>query len=175
MNDFAKSLLLSCALASLTLLGCGDDDETPTPMTDLGVARDLGGGTDAGTDGAIAIDMGARVDAARFDAAPFDAGPLTTPEMVDCAGATIAQTVHATVAAGFVADDITVAPGAVVQWINDDTDMDHTVWGAGPGGEASFAFSLSIGQTLCARFFSVSDYEYACYFHPSMTGTVRVR
>ena len=174
-----RSLFASLAI-SLALTAC-TEDPTP-PAVDMGATRDMSADAlvaDASADQGLvdqgALDAGALVDGGAADLARGDAGPLLMPEMVSCDVAPAAQTVHATVLGGFVANDLTVAPGDTVKWINDDLDMEHTVWGGSPGGEVVFAYSLPIGATLCVQFFSVSDYPYNCYFHPSMTGTVRVR
>jgi len=71
----------------------------------------------------------------------------------------------------FIPADITVAPGEVVVWNNDD--------GAPHGLEfqdgASGTNLLLPGQTFSRRFDRPGTYEYQCSVHPYMTGRVIVR
>jgi YVTN family beta-propeller protein len=65
---------------------------------------------------------------------------------------------------------ITVRPGGSVTWSNDDGSPHAIVFTDGGGGSQS----LSPGQSFTRTFDRAGTYDYACAFHPYMTGKVLV-
>lgn len=134
-------------------MGSGGSDSG----SDTGVVADLG--TDLGAD--LGTDLGVA------DAASIDGGGEPMVEM-PCEGLTPITTIHSSLAGGYVPQHIAVNVGDVVKWVNDDGDIDHTVWSTG------FAPSLNAGENFCLRFTTPGMYDYYCYFHSTMTGSVQV-
>jgi len=71
----------------------------------------------------------------------------------------------------YVPQDITVAPGATIVWINRD-ETPHTV--TDKSGEFASP-GLDTGDRYEHTFRVQGDYPYYCAVHPFMTGTVHVR
>jgi plastocyanin len=66
--------------------------------------------------------------------------------------------------------DITVAPGTVVTWTNNDS-VPHTATAA----DGSFdSGNLSPGESFNHTFSDAGAFAYACQYHPNMKGTVTV-
>lgn len=65
---------------------------------------------------------------------------------------------------------ITVKPGVVVTWTNEDA-ANHTV----TADDGSFDYSLSRGRGVGKTFSTPGTYAYHCSIHPSMKGTVTVQ
>jgi len=71
----------------------------------------------------------------------------------------------------FSANDITIAPGTTVVWINDD-ETPHTV----AASDHSFVSkALDTSDRYEHTFDRSGDVSYFCTVHPFMTGTVHVR
>jgi plastocyanin len=71
----------------------------------------------------------------------------------------------------FIPNEITVAPGTTVTWVNAET-MPHTVV------DLSKAFrskTLVKDGTFSFTFTTVGDYNYLCSIHPNMKGKVIVK
>lgn len=69
---------------------------------------------------------------------------------------------------------LTVKPGTVVTWVNQDS-APHTVV-SDAGDPAAFSSGqLSTGGTYTFTFTTTGTYGYHCTIHPSMTGTVIVQ
>lgn len=69
---------------------------------------------------------------------------------------------------------LTVKPGTVVTWVNQDS-APHTVV-SDAGDPAAFSSGqLSTGGTYTVTFTTTGTYGYHCTIHPSMTGTVIVQ
>lgn len=79
------------------------------------------------------------------------------------------QTVRITDLA-FVPDAIDVAPGDVVEWVNDDF-IDHT---ATDKGEA-FDVQIAPGAKASVTMKTAGRYVYYCRYHPTMTGAIEAR
>lgn len=95
-------------------------------------------------------------------------------EQVESAGTTLAKTktVHLPKSYKFAPDNIEVAKGAVVTWINED-DFPHTVRLLdGSGGDKQ----LGVGASTTITFDQTGEYRYDCSLHPTqMKGSVVVR
>jgi plastocyanin len=71
----------------------------------------------------------------------------------------------------FISSEITVAPGTIVTWVNNEA-MPHTVVDLNKGfrsktlvKDAKFSFTFTIA----------GDYSYLCSIHPNMKGKVIVK
>lgn len=67
---------------------------------------------------------------------------------------------------------ITIARGATVTWINNDT-VAHTVT-ATPDDTLFNSGTIQPGESFTHTFDTVGSFDYLCTIHPSMTGTVIV-
>jgi amicyanin len=70
----------------------------------------------------------------------------------------------------FNPDNITIAKGTTVTWINRDS-VEHTVTGDGNDLDSPI---LSQGQTYNFTFNETGTFEYQCHIHPTMKGKVIV-
>ena len=66
--------------------------------------------------------------------------------------------------------NLTVKPGTTVNWVQGDR-MPHTVTGKGNDLRSN---TLQMNQSYSHTFNESGRYEYACDFHPSMQGVVKV-
>jgi plastocyanin len=71
----------------------------------------------------------------------------------------------------FVPREITIAPGATVQWTNKD-ETPHTISATDRGFVSK---ALDTDDHYEHTFVSEGDYSYFCTLHPFMTGVVHVR
>lgn len=172
MNFTYSRLSLAFGLIlALSAVGCGND--ATNNAVDLGTLGEDSGATDLGVSDAAAVDagvadLGASADSGgETDAALVDGGGEFLTAM-SCEGLTPITTIHSSLAGGYVPQNIAVNVGDIVKWVNDDSGIDHTVWSTG------FAPSLNAGESFCLQFTVPASYDYACYFHPSMTGSVQV-
>jgi plastocyanin len=69
----------------------------------------------------------------------------------------------------FVADNVHVAVGGTVTWTNSD-GQNHTATSAGNFDSGT----IEPGKSKTVTFDKAGTFEYACSFHPFMTGTVVV-
>lgn len=90
---------------------------------------------------------------------------------VSCAFAAPAPVAVEITKFAYVPQDITVAPGATIVWINRD-ETPHTV--TDKSGELASP-GLDTGDRYEHTFRVQGDYPYYCAVHPFMTGTVHVR
>lgn len=65
---------------------------------------------------------------------------------------------------------LTIKPGTTVNWVQSER-MPHTVTGKGNELRSN---TLQMNQTFSHTFNESGSYEYACDFHPSMQGVVKV-
>lgn len=167
----SKILTLLFVHATFVLAACGTD--TPSSTTDMGLgdsgASDMGvdlatADSGAGSDASIDTDASVTTDAS----VETDAGGGSFLTETSCDGLTPITTIHSSLAGGYVPQNIAVNVGDVVKWVNDDGAIDHTVW------STNFAPSLNAGSNFCLTFTEVGTYDYHCYYHPSMTGSVQV-
>ncbi|MBK8173089.1 MAG: hypothetical protein IPK60_22530 [Sandaracinaceae bacterium] len=164
---FSTRISLTLAFALCTA-ACGN--ESSGAAVDMGTAPTDGGAVDSGAlDLSVAADGGDTDSAIASDAATLtDGGAEEQITATSCEGLTPITTIHSSLAGGFVPQNIAVSVGDIVKWVNDDTETMHTVWSTG------FAPSLEPRATICLQFTHAAHYDYACYFHPSMTGSVEV-
>jgi len=103
--------------------------------------------------------------------APPPVAPPTPPPGVTSVSVTIPRGAEILGDRAYVPDQVEVAVGATVTWMNTDT-VSHTStsdangWDSGivpPGGQFSFGFQ------------SAGTFRYHCAIHPGMVGTVVVR
>ena len=76
----------------------------------------------------------------------------------------------------YIPDKVTVHPGDIVVWSNDDTAA-HTVTSGNPndGPDGTFDSSLFMaGTTFSTKFDTLGEYNYFCMVHPWMQGSVLV-
>jgi len=67
--------------------------------------------------------------------------------------------------------EVTVAPGTVVQWVNRDQTVHNVV-----SRDGKFASTgLDTGDAWSFTFTAPGDYAYFCALHPHMTGVVHVK
>ena len=74
----------------------------------------------------------------------------------------------------FSPQNVTLAPGAKVTWVNTDTAL-HTVTsynGTSTGKPLFDSGTLGSGQTFSYVFANPGSYRYYCAFHPWMQGTI---
>jgi plastocyanin len=71
----------------------------------------------------------------------------------------------------FGPQDLTVAPGTTVTWVNDD-DIPHTVAASDKSYRSKV---LDTGDRFSMTFAKPGTYEYFCSIHPHMTGKVVVK
>lgn len=77
----------------------------------------------------------------------------------------------------FSQDEITVAPGTTVAWVNED-EQGHTITNGtdgAPAGAPLFDEALNAGETVSYTFESEGTYDVTCTIHPDMNMTVVVR
>ncbi|SNR64436.1 Plastocyanin [Haloechinothrix alba] len=139
-----RPLLLAAVAGVLTLSACapatGGGQPEPTQQTQQ--SPDAGPDTDAGEG-----------DAGE-PASPAPGGKSETVEIVDFA---------------FATEDIEVAAGTTVTWLQQDDSL-HTV--DFDDGESSG--DLETGESYSRTFDEPGEYPYDCFYHPRMTGTVTV-
>lgn len=75
-------------------------------------------------------------------------------------------------------DSMSLPPGGIVRWVNDDGDV-HTVTsgrpGAGGSGEVFDSGDLTRGESFCFQFVTAGSHAYFCRHHPgTMQGTITV-
>jgi plastocyanin len=71
----------------------------------------------------------------------------------------------------FTPNELTIAPGTTVKWINQD-DIPHLV------GEKALAFksqALDTNDSFSFTFTKPGDVQYLCVLHPHMTGKITVK
>jgi plastocyanin len=96
----------------------------------------------------------------------------TESELVPAAAPTDGKTVE--VAIGnftFTPNELTIAPGTTVKWVNHD-DIPHLV------GEKALAFkskALDTDDSFTFTFTTPGEVEYFCLLHPHMTGKIIVK
>jgi plastocyanin len=92
-------------------------------------------------------------------------------ELVPAAAPTDEKTVEVAISNfTFTPNELTVAPGTTVKWVNHD-DIPHLV------AEKAFAFksqALDTNDSFSFTFTKPGDVEYFCVLHPHMTGKIRV-
>jgi len=71
----------------------------------------------------------------------------------------------------FIPNEITVAPGTTVTWVNNET-MPHTVVNPNQGFRSKF---LVKDAKFSFTFTTPGDYDYLCSIHPNMKGKVIVK
>jgi plastocyanin len=73
----------------------------------------------------------------------------------------------------FETKELTVTRGAMVQWINNDSEPHTVVSSADPKAFRSPA--LDTGDKYAFVFKEAGTYKYFCSIHPHMTGTIIVK
>jgi plastocyanin len=71
----------------------------------------------------------------------------------------------------FIPSEITVAPGTIVTWVNNEA-MPHTVVDLGKGFRSK---TLVKDAKFSFTFTTAGDYSYLCSIHPNMKGKVIVK
>jgi len=71
----------------------------------------------------------------------------------------------------FTPAELTIAPGAIVVWVNND-DVPHTVVGTRQEFRSK---ALDTGDMFSYKFDNPGTYEYFCSVHPMMTGKIIVK
>jgi plastocyanin len=71
----------------------------------------------------------------------------------------------------FIPNEITVAPGTTVTWVNNET-MPHTVVDLNKGFRSK---TLVKDAKFSFTFTTAGDYDYLCSIHPNMKGKVIVK
>ena len=115
--------------------------------------------------------------------APADVGVNETPTEPPAEEPTEASTEPPTggeevevqmVDVAFEPEEVTVAAGTTVTWINEDA-VQHTVT-AGTRGDPTGMFDETVagGGSFSFTFEEPGTYEYYCSFHPGMSGVVTV-
>lgn len=104
----------------------------------------------------------------------------TVAQVVDCASATVAQTIAATGQVGafqFSPSDVTISVNDVVKFDN-QTQVQHTATSgtnSTPDGKWDTG-TIQPGQAACVKFLKRGTYDFYCQFHPTqMTGSVTVQ
>jgi plastocyanin len=67
--------------------------------------------------------------------------------------------------------DLSVAPGDVVVWVNNDP-FPHTVTSKAGGFDSK---TIDAGQSWKYTAVKKGEFPYVCSFHPTMTGMLRVK
>lgn len=112
---------------------------------------------------------------AAVDARPVDAPPSAVTVMtVDCAGATIAQTVM-TANFAFTPSSITINVGDVVKF--EPESIHNVVPATDPPGTPTDPGLRSgpVGAVACLKFTAAGEFNYRCSPHASMKGKVTVQ
>lgn len=109
---------------------------------------------------------------------PEDGGVAPVALVVPCEGATIAQTITASVGEGFNPAETTVSPGDVVQFTNADS-FPHTVTSrtsseGEPVMSSQFNGTLPGSSSICMLFSTAGSYPYYCMIHTSMRAVLNV-
>ena len=90
---------------------------------------------------------------------------------VTCGAPTTANQTNVSIAnLAYDPASVTVAPGAIVQWTNNDSTA-HTV----TFDNTPDCSRVEAGQSTGATFNAAGTYAYHCTIHPSMKGTVVVQ
>ena len=96
----------------------------------------------------------------------------TESEMVRAAAPTDGKTVEVAISNfTFTPNELTIAPGTTVKWVNHD-DIPHLV------AEKALAFksqALDTNDSFTFTFTKPGDVEYFCVLHPHMTGKITVK
>jgi plastocyanin len=99
-------------------------------------------------------------------------GNATESELVPAAPPTDGKTVEVIISNfTFTPNDLTIAPGTTVKWVNHD-DIPHLV------GEKALAFksqALDTNDSFTFTFTKPGVVEYFCLLHPHMTGKIIVK
>ncbi len=71
---------------------------------------------------------------------------------------------------------LTVKPGTVVEWVNDDSVNHDVTKDTGPGPQfSSGSGNLQSGDTYRVKLDAAGTVKYECTVHPGMTGTFVVK
>jgi plastocyanin len=96
----------------------------------------------------------------------------TESEVVPAAAPTDGKTVEVAISNfTFTPNELTIAPGTTVKWVNHD-DIPHLV------AEKALAFksqALDTNDSFTFTFTKPGDVEYFCVLHPHMTGKITVK
>jgi len=99
-------------------------------------------------------------------------GNATESELVPAAAPTDGKTVEVAISNfTFTPNELTIAPGTTVKWVNHD-DIPHLV------AEKALAFksqALDTNDSFSFTFTKPGDVEYFCVLHPHMTGKITVK
>lgn len=146
-------LLVTTVALSFPLVACGDD---------TGGAGGSGSGGGGGGD-ATTSTTGDTTTTTTTTTGTTTTGGGSAVEVVDCAGATIAEEI-VTDGFAFSPTAITIAPGDVIRFTPESSA--HNISGDG--------WSSEFGATTCFAFADAGAYDFVCDAHPTMTGTVTV-
>ena len=170
-----KLVLVLVSVGALALVsGCGDDDEENGSGGTAGTGGT--GGSGGGTGGTAGAGTGGTAGAGTGGSA----GAGSEAMVVDCATATIAQTVDMTTTLTFDPSTITVSVGDVLKWDNTSA-LPHTSTsgqgGATPSPDGKWdTGTVAGGASACVQFLAAGTYDYYCAVHPApMMGTVTVQ
>lgn len=167
IRPIARSAVLTCALAALTLGACGSDDNSSdsTSGADTSVAESTPAVTEAPPAVTDAVSVPATVDGTT-------AAPATDVAQTDVAETAAPGPPAA--GAGLTIADFSFSPGSASAGteftLTNDDDFAHTV----TDRDGTFDVRVEGGSTAPLTIDRAGTYEIFCRIHPSMSGSITV-